>query len=76
MGLLCPVYDRAYLPIRRGEYRAARSPTRTPGLISLVLGIVPGLLILVGGSRLDEATREQQAQWVAPYREGIGSVGP
>ena len=66
VGLLCLVYDRAYLPILRGEYRAARPWTRTLGLLSLVFGVVPGVLILVGYSRLEEAQREQQTQWVGP----------
>ncbi|HLM92051.1 MAG TPA: hypothetical protein VK424_08435 [Thermoplasmata archaeon] len=68
VGLLCLAYDRAYLPIQRGEFRAARSPTLVLGFLSLPLGVIPGVLLLAGYTRLGEAAREQETQWVAHSR--------
>jgi len=54
-------YEYSYLRIQRGEYQAAQVPTLVLGILSLFLGIVPGILYLVGYVKLGDAIREQQA---------------
>ena len=53
-------YTLSYERIRRGEYRAAQAPTLVLGILSLFLGLIPGILYLVGYAKLDAAIREQQ----------------
>lgn len=53
-------YTLSYERIRRGEYEAARTPTLVIGILSLFVGIIPGIFYLVGYAKLDAAVREQQ----------------
>jgi hypothetical protein len=53
-------YEYSYLRIQRGEYPAAQAPTLVIGILSLFLGVIPGILYLIGYVKLADAIREQQ----------------
>lgn len=54
-------YTRSYQRIQRGDYVGAQTPTLVIGILSIFLGLIPGILYLVGYSKLSDAIREQQA---------------
>ena len=54
-------YTLSYQRIQRGEYEAARTPTLVIGILSLFLGLIPGIFYLIGYVKLDSAIREQQS---------------
>lgn len=58
--LFC-AYEYSYLRIRREQYTEAQAPTLVIGILSLFLGLVPGILYLVGYLKLGDAIHEQQA---------------
>ena len=60
VAFLYMAYEYAYLRIQRGEYQAAQTPTLIIGILSIFLGLVPGILYLVGYAKLGDALREQQ----------------
>lgn len=60
------VYSLSYARIRRQEYAAAETPTLVLGILSLFVGILPGILYIIGYVKLGDARREQQAA-AAPY---------
>jgi hypothetical protein len=66
---LCCAYLYSYERIRRGDYEGARNPTLVIGILSIFLGLIPGILYLVGYSKLSDAIREQQYPGVpgGPY---------
>jgi hypothetical protein len=53
-------YEYSYLRIQRGEYQQAQAPTLVLGILSLFLGLIPGILYLIGYVKLGDAVREQQ----------------
>ncbi len=55
------VYTLSYARIRRQEYAAAQTPTLVLGILSLFVGIVPGILYLLAYVKLGDALREQSA---------------
>jgi hypothetical protein len=64
--LFC-AYEYSYLRIQRGQYQEAQAPTLVIGILSLFLGLIPGVLYLVGYLKLGDAVREQQ---IAPLNYG------
>jgi hypothetical protein len=54
-------YEYSYLRIQRGDYQGAQAPTLVIGILSLFLGLIPGILYLIGYAKLGDAIREQQA---------------
>ena len=61
-------YTLSYLRIQRGDYMGAQTPTLVIGILSIFLGLIPGILYLVGYSKLSDAIREQQVpgDYLAP----------
>ncbi|MGP8158233.1 MAG: hypothetical protein ACLPWO_01275 [Thermoplasmata archaeon] len=53
-------YQYSYVRIQRGQYQEAQAPTLVIGILSLFLGLIPGILYLVGYVKLGDAVREQQ----------------
>jgi hypothetical protein len=53
-------YEYSYRRIQYGDYAGAQAPTLVIGILSLFLGIIPGILYLVGYVKLSDAIREQQ----------------
>lgn len=53
-------YEYSYLRIQRGDYAAAQAPTLVIGILSIFLGVIPGILYLVGYAKLADAIREEQ----------------
>ncbi len=75
------VYTLCYQRIQRQEYSEARLPTLVLGVLSLFLGVIPGVLYLVGYVQLGDAVREQQAATDGPPGSliacrGCGRVWP
>jgi hypothetical protein len=62
-------YEYSYLRIRRGQYQEAQAPTLVIGILSVFLGLIPGILYLVGYVKLGDAVREQQ---VVTFNHGPG----
>lgn len=58
-------YTLSYRRIQLGDYAGAQTPTLVIGILSIFLGLIPGILYLVGYSKLSDAIREQQTP--APY---------
>lgn len=54
-------YEFSYRRIQNGQYYEAQAPTLVIGILSLFLGLIPGILYLVGYLKLGDAIREQQA---------------
>ncbi len=63
-------YTLSYDRIRRGEYEAARTPTLVIGILSLFVGLIPGIFYLIGYAKLDSAAREQQAPAAVAFAPG------
>ena len=59
-------YTLSYQRIQRGEYQAAQVPTLVIGILSLFLGLIPGIFYLLGYVKLGDAVREQQTP-MGPY---------
>ncbi len=61
-------YTTSYRRIREGNYRGAETPTLVIGIISLFLGVLPGIFYLIGYLKLGDAIHEQvgPAYGVAP----------
>jgi len=57
---LYAAYEFSYRRIQQGEYQQAKTPTLVIGILSLFLGIIPGIFYLIGYIKLDDAIREQQ----------------
>jgi hypothetical protein len=64
-------YEYSYLRIQHGDYAGAQAPTLVIGILSLFLGVIPGILYLVGYVKLADAIREQQAT-PFPYGPAYG----
>lgn len=58
--LFC-AYNYSYVRIREGRFQEAQAPTLVIGILSLFLGLIPGILYLVGYLKLGDALREQQS---------------
>lgn len=54
-------YTLSYQRIQRDDYFGAQAPTLIIGILSIFLGLVPGILYLVGYVKLGDAIRESQA---------------
>ena len=67
-------YDRCYLRIQRGEYDAARAPTLVIGVLSLFLGLLPGIFYLMAYVTLGDAIRESQSP--AGFAPGYVGASP
>ncbi len=65
-------YTLSYLRIQRGEYSAALGPTLVLGILSLFVGLLPGILYLVGYVKLGDAIREQAGS--APASGGYAAA--
>lgn len=59
-------YEYSYRRIQNGDYAGAQGPTLVIGILSLFLGLVPGILYLVGYVKLGDALREQMGVGLAP----------
>ncbi len=59
-------YEYSYRRIKAGEYEAAQTATLLIGILSLFVGIVPGILYIVGYAKLGDAVREQRSMFVPP----------
>jgi hypothetical protein len=66
-------YSYSYLRIQHGDYAGAQAPTLVIGILSLFLGIIPGILYLVGYVKLSDAIREQQ---MPPFTYGYAPGFP
>ena len=66
-------YEYSYLRIQRGEYAGAQAPTLVIGILSLFLGVIPGILYLIGYVKLADAIREQQSP-ATMYGPAFGST--
>jgi len=53
-------YTLSYRRIQQGDYVGAQTPTLVIGVLSIFLGLIPGILYLIGYSKLSDAIREQQ----------------
>ena len=53
-------YEYSYLRIRRGDFAGAQGPTLVIGVLSLFLGLIPGILYLIGYLKLGDTLRELQ----------------
>lgn len=53
-------YVLSYLRIGRGEFAPAQAPTLVIGIVSLFVGLIPGILEIVGYVKIGDAIREQQ----------------
>jgi hypothetical protein len=53
-------YTLSYRRIQQGDYAGAQTPTLVIGILSIFVGVIPGILYLVGYSKLSDAIREQQ----------------
>lgn len=71
VAFLYLAYSLSYQRIQREEYRAAQAPTLVIGILSLFLGVVPGIFYLIGYAKLDAAIREQQGA-----AAGYGAFAP
>ena len=67
---LYAAYEFSYLRIQSGDYAGAQAPTLIIGILSLFLGLIPGILYLVGYAKLTDAIREQA------YPAGYGMSMP
>jgi hypothetical protein len=54
-------YEFSYRRIQHGDYVTSQGPTLVIGILSLFLGLIPGILYLVAYVKLSDAQREQQA---------------
>jgi hypothetical protein len=72
--LFC-AYEYSYTRITHGQYAEAQAPTLVIGILSLFLGLIPGVLYLVGYLKLGDAIREQQPLF-GYYGTGFGSPTP
>lgn len=63
-------YTLSYQRIQRGEYEGARTPTLVIGILSLFVGLIPGIFYLIGYAKLDSAVREQQAPSAGAFVPG------
>ncbi len=68
-------YEFSYRHIQRGEYYQAKTPTLVIGILSLFVGVIPGIFYLVGYVKLDDAIREQQG-FVGGYGPGHPTLSP
>ena len=59
-------YTYSYQRIRQGDYAGAETPTLVLGILSIFLGLIPGILYLIGYSKLEDAIREQQPPAIYP----------
>lgn len=71
-------YEYSYRRIKAGEYEAAQTATLLIGILSLFVGIVPGILYIVGYAKLGDAVREQRSMFVPPPSSGVaaGTLAP
>ncbi len=53
-------YTLSYDRVRKGLYQEAMTATLVLGILSLFLGVIPGILYLIGYVKLGDAVREQQ----------------
>jgi hypothetical protein len=53
-------YTLCYQRIQRDDYQAAQTPTLVIGILSIFLGILPGIFYLIGYIKLGDAIRERQ----------------
>lgn len=53
-------YTLAYLRIRNDDLEGAQTPTLLFGILSLFVGILPGIFYLIGYVKLGDAIRERQ----------------
>lgn len=68
-------YEYSYRRIQLGDYVGAQGPTLVIGILSLFLGLIPGILYLIGYLKLGDTIREQQFG-VGPYPGGYPAIGP
>jgi cbb3-type cytochrome oxidase subunit 3 len=64
-------YAFSYRRVRAGEYEAAQTPTLVLGILSMFLGIVPGIFYLIGYVKLGDALQEAETA-----RLGAGMPAP
>lgn len=63
-------YEYSYRRLQTGDYAGAESPTLVLGIISILFGVLPGILYLVAYVKIGDALREQRAAampYPAPY---------
>lgn len=64
-------YVFSYQRIRSGQYEAAQTPTLVLGILSLFLGVIPGIFYLIGYVKLGDAVQEERTE-----RWGADSFAP
>lgn len=67
-------YEYSYKRIQAGDYSGAQGPTLVIGILSIFLGLIPGILYLIGYAKLGDALREQQSIQMG-YGVGYGWPG-
>jgi len=58
--LLYCAYEYSYVRIQRAEYAEAQGPTPVIDILSIFLGLIPGMVHLAGYLKLGDALCEQQ----------------
>ncbi len=79
-------YEMSDVRLRRGGYVGAEAPTLVIGIVSLLFGILPGILYLIGYAKIGDAIRESRpapmgypgyyAPTAAPYAPPIAPPPP
>jgi hypothetical protein len=68
-------YTYAYQPIQRGDYARAQGPTLVLGILSLFLGVIPGIFYLIAYVKLGDAVREGAGYgWGSPAGYAAPSI--
>ncbi len=78
VAFLYLAYTLSYQRIQRGEYLEAQAPTLVLGILSLLLGVVPGIFYIVAYVKLGDALREAQGPVLppaAPMPPGVSAGG-
>ncbi len=60
LAFLYFAYTLSYDRIRKGKYQEAQAATLVLGILSLFLGVIPGILYIIAYVKLGDAVREQQ----------------
>lgn len=81
IAFLYVAYTYSYCRIKAADYEGAQTPTLIVGIVSLIFGVIPGILYLVAYVKLGDAVREARGppagptQWAAPYGAHVACRG-
>jgi Na+-translocating ferredoxin:NAD+ oxidoreductase RnfA subunit len=73
---LYAVHQSVYRRLVQEEYEGARTPLLVVGILSLVLGLIPGIFYLVGYAQLRQAIRERPGTPRVDWKGGVIPVPP